>query len=157
MADERPLIKPEEYVLEDADGISHTYVLSNFDAIAGRHIISQYPMTGLPKVGDYPENEKLMFKLMSYVAVVTNSNQILRLSTPELILNHVPDFEMLAKIEIKMMAKNCSFFRNGQSLSFCDNIAQIFTKKILEMLTLSSEQSSQPEKQPTTNSEPSTT
>ncbi len=151
MTEEKPLLKPEELILEDEDGVSHKYILSNFDAVAGRHIISQYPMTGLPKVGDYAENEKLMFKLMGYVAVVTSNGSHLRLSTEALIMNHVPNFEMLAKIEMKMMEKNCSFFRDGRSLSFCDNIAQVFTKKILEMLTLSSEQSLPQEKPLTTN------
>lgn len=149
--DDKPLIKEEIFELLDEDGKKHTYLLSNFDAIAGRHIVSQYPMTALPNVGAYAENEKLMVKLMSYVAVPMPNGDKLRLSTEELVRNHVPHFEMLAKIEIKMMEKNCSFFRDGRSLNFLDTIAQVFTKKLLEILTPSSALSSQPEKPLSTN------
>lgn len=149
--EDKPFIKEELFELTDEDGKVHKYVLSNFDAVEGRRIVSQYPMTGLPKVGNYEENEKLMISLMHYVAVVTADGRKLRLSTMALINNHVPHFEMLAKIEMKMMEKNCSFFRDGRSLDFLDNIAQIFSRKILEMLTLSSERSSAQEKQPSTN------
>lgn len=155
--EERPFLKPEEFVLTDDDGKKHTYILSNFDAVAGRHIISQYPMTGLPKIGDYALNEKLMFRLMSYVAVVTNDGRKLRLDTEALINNHVPNFEMLAKLEMKMMEKNCSFFRDGRSLDFLDNIAQIITQKLSETLMLSSAPSSPQEKQVLENSGQSTT
>ncbi len=146
--DEKPFLKPEEFPLTDQDGKTHVYILSNFDAVAGRRIVSQYPMTGLPKVGDYAENEKLMLQLMSYVAAVTPDGRRLRLETEALVNNHVPDFEMLAKIEIAMMGKNCSFFRDGRSLNFCDTIMQEFAKKLLQTLTLSSPPLSEPEKPP---------
>jgi hypothetical protein len=155
--EDKPFIKEEPFNLVDEDGKEHRYILSNFDAVEGRRIVSQYPMTGLPKVGNYDENEKLMLRLMHYVAVVTSDGRKLRLSTMELINNHVPHFEMLAKIEMKMMEKNCSFFRDGRSLDFLDNLAQIFSRQILEMLTLSSGQSSGQEKQPSMSSEPSMT
>lgn len=157
MADEKPFIKEEPFSLTDEDGKVHNYILSNFDAVEGRRIVSQYPMTGLPKVGNYDENEKLMVRLMNYVAVVTVDGRKLRLSTMELINNHVPHLEMLVKLEMKMMEKNCSFFRDGRSLDFLDNLAQIFSRNILEMLTLSSERSSEPKPPPSTSSEPSTT
>lgn len=147
---ERPLLKPEEFDLFDKDeGRTKTFILSNFDAINGRKIITQYPLTAISK--DYEANEKLMFLLMSFVAVVTKDGRKLRLSTPELIMNHVPDPEMLMKLEMKMMEKNCSFFRDGRSLDLLDNIAQIFSKKIFELLTQLSGSSSQPGEQPSTN------
>lgn len=141
------LIKPEELKIIDADGKERTYILSNFDAVNGREIITQYPMTGLPKIGDYPENKRLMSKLMSYVAVVVGDKTI-RLETDALINNHVPDAENLMQIEMAMMVKNCSFFRDGRSLDFFDMLAQVFTEKFLEMLTPSSELSLPEEKQP---------
>lgn len=149
--EEKPFIKEEKFELTDVDGNVRTYILSNFDAVEGRRIVSQYPLTGLPQVGDYDENEKLMIRLMSYVAVVTKDGRKLRLSTMELINNHVPDFEMLAKIEMKMMEKNVSFFRDGRLQDYLDNLAQIVSRKVLEILTLSSERSSEPVKQPSTN------
>lgn len=154
---ERPLLKPVEFELIDEDGQARTYILSNFDAVTGREIITQYPMTGLPKMGEYAANRELMFKLMSFVAVITKDGRTLRLSTPQLVMNHVPDAEMLMKIEMKMMEKNCSFFRDGRSLDLLDNIVQLLTQKLLETLTLSSEQLLRQTKQASTNSEPSTT
>lgn len=148
---ERPLLKPEEFDLLDDEGHARTYILSNFDAVTGRQIITQYPLTGLPKIGDYVENEKLMFKLMSFVAVVTKDGRKLRLSTPELVMNHIPNAEMLMKLEMKMMEKNCSFFRDGRSLDLLDTIAQILSRKLLEILTPLSASSSPQEKPPLTN------
>ncbi len=144
------LIKPEELNITDPDGTERTYILSNFDAVNGREIITQYPMTGLPKAGDYPENKKLMNKLMSYVAVVVDDKKI-RLETDALINNHVRNADTLLQIEMAMMVKNCSFFRDGRSLDFFDMLAQMFTKKLLEILTPSSEPSLQEEKQPSMN------
>ena len=151
MTDEKPWIKPEEYRLVDPDGKEVVYILSNFDAVAGRHIVSQYPMTCIPQFGDYLENQKLMFKLMGYVGVITGDGRRLRLETEALVNNHVPHFEMLLKIEAAMMEKNCSFFQDGRGASFFENLVQIITKKALEILTPSSQQSSEPEKQPLTN------
>ncbi len=155
MSEERQLLKPEPFDLLDSDGKAKTFILSNFDAITGREIITQYPLTALPKAGDYPANRELMFKLMSFVAVVTSDGRELRLSTPELIMNHVDNGEMLMKLEMKMMEKNCSFFRDGRCLDLLDTVMQMFTKKLLETLTQSSEFLSQQEKPPTTNSGPS--
>ncbi len=148
---DRPLIKPEPFDLLDKDNKAKTFILSNFDAISGREIITQYPLTGMPKLGDYASNEKLMRRLMCFVAVVTNDGRELRLTTEALVLNHVDDTEMLMAIEMKMMEKNFSFFRDGRFLLSLDGIVQMFGKKILEILTQSSESLSQQEKQPTTN------
>lgn len=145
------LIKPEIFEIEGPDGKTLTYYISNFDAVRGREIISQYPMTAVPKFGEYEQNEKLLFKLMGYVAIKQPNGEFLRLETEALVNNHVPDWETLAKIEMAMMNKNCSFFRNGRSWDFLENIAQIFLKKASEMLTRSSEQSLQAERPPSTN------
>lgn len=154
---EKKLLKPEPFDLLDSEGKAKTFILSNFDAITGREIITQYPLTALPKAGDYPANKELMLKLMTFVAVVTADGRQLQLSTPELIMNHVDNAEMLMKIEAKMMWKNCSFFRDGRCLDLLDTVMQMFTKKLLETLTQSSDILSQQEKSATTNSEPSTT
>lgn len=150
------LIKPEEIVFKDAEGNDRKFILSNFPAVQGREIIAQYPTSGLPKVGDYGLNRDLMLKLMSYVAVDLNGT-IQRLETEALVNNHVPDWEMLGRIEMAMMEKNCSFFRDGRSSDFLEKMAQTFLLKITETLTRLSEQSSLTEQQPLTNSEQSTT
>lgn len=148
---ERPLLKPEEFDLLDGDKKAKTFIVSNFDCVAGREIITQYPLTGMPKLGDYGENQKLMFKVMSFVAVITPDGRQLRLSTPELVLNHIDNAEMLMKLEMKMMEKNFSFFKDGRFLDSLDGIVQMFAKKILEILTQSSESLSPQEKPPSTN------
>ena len=146
---EKPFLSAENFDLLDSDGTIKTFILSKFDAVTGRQILTQYPLTAVSK--NYLENEKLMFKLMGFVAVVTQDGRKLRLTTPELVMNHVPDTEMLIKIEMRMMEKNFSFFRDGRSLDLLDTIAQLFTRKILELLTPLSVSSSPQEKPPSTN------
>lgn len=140
------LIDTEERTID-----GKVYILSNFPAVQGREIVALYPLSGLPKIGDYAVNEKTMFKLMNFVAVKDVNGSPLRLSTEALVNNHVPNFETLLKIEMAMMEKNCSFFRNGKSWDFLENLGQLFLSKLQEMLTHSSLQSSPPEKQPSTN------
>lgn len=53
-----------------------------------------------------------MLKLMAYVAIETPNGPVM-LVTPELVNNHVPDFETLLKIEWAMMEYNCSFSGTG--------------------------------------------
>lgn len=158
MAEERPFLKAEEAPFKGIahDGSEITYILSNFDAVNGREIVALYPTSGMSKIGDYAVNKSTMLKLMDYVAVKMPNGDLLRLSTEALINNHVPDWETLAKIEMAMMEKNCSFFRDGRSWDFLDNMAQILLQKLSETLIRSSQQSSTQESQPTTNSEPST-
>jgi hypothetical protein len=140
------LIKPIPLVLKCEDGKERTYILSNFPAVDGREIVSKYIAANMPKIGDYKESEEIMIKLMSYVAV-KNGPVETRLSTKDLINNHCPGFEELMKIEMAMMEKNCSFFRDGRSLDFLENLTQMVARKVSEMLMLSSVQSSPTEKQ----------
>src|SRR3954469_14685036 len=105
------LIKPKPLSVADADGEIRHYIISKFNAVDGREIVAKYPISALPKLGDYAVNEEVMLKLMGFVAVQVGETQQ-RLSTRAMINNHVPDFETLAKIEMAMMEYNCSFFRN---------------------------------------------
>ena len=95
-----------------------TYTLHKFPAVAGREIITQYPITAAPKVGDYKTNEALMPKLMSYVSVPGPTAAPLFLKTQELVDNHVANFEDLMKIEWAMMEYNSSFFGQGKVFDF---------------------------------------
>jgi hypothetical protein len=156
MSEDAPLLKPTEFPIEDADGKKRVYILSNFPAVIGREIVMKYPLSAIPKLADYEVNKDVMLKLMHHVAV-DNNGQLLRLSTQALIDNHVPDYEVLLKIEMAMMEKNCSFFRNGKSWDFLENLAQVFLQRTTEMLTRLSEQSSPVEKPASTSSEQSTT
>ena len=141
------LIKPVPLTIKCEDGKERKYILSNFPAVEGREIVSKYIAANMPKVGDYAESEKIMLKLMNYVAV-ENGNVQTRLSTKDLINNHCPGFEELMKVEYAMMEKNCSFFRDGRSLDFFENLTQMVARKVSEMLMLSSVQSSPMTEQP---------
>ena len=123
------MIEPKLVVIDGKE-----FVLSKFPAIAGREIIAKYPLSGLPKIGDYNTNEETMLKLMSYVAVNAGDVPIM-LSTRGLVDNHAGSWETLAKIEVAMMEYNCSFFQNGRISTFFDDFAQKLPAWISQMLT----------------------
>lgn len=141
------LLEPKELELELPGGKKKVYTLSKFPAVAGREIVSKYPLANMPKLGDYAVSEETMLKLMSYVSVATGDTQI-TLSTRVLVDNHVPDWETLAKLEVAMMEYNCSFFRDGRLSDTLEKYARKAIQSISQMLTASSAQSSQGIKQP---------
>lgn len=142
------LLKPKEVTLADRDGGQHRYVISRLPAIAGRELVTQYPITAMPKVGDYTANEALMLKLMQYVAVVKDDGSTLQLSTRALVDNHVPDWEVLARLEVAMMEYNVSFFGDGRALTFLEAIARQAQAWITQTLIPSLRPSSQRDTQP---------
>lgn len=117
------------------------YRISKFPATVGREIVAKYPLSNMPKLGDYKVSEEIMVKLMSYVEVVLPERNI-RLSTVDLVNNHVPDWEVLAKLEWEMLQYNCSFLTNGKSLSFLEKLGHLAEQKITEILTTLSAKSS---------------
>lgn len=141
------LLEPIEKEFELPKGGKKTFVLSRFPAVAGREIVTQYPTSAMPKIGDYALNEELMLKLMCYVGVpivldgVTQS-QPLMLTTRQLIDNHVPDFETLMKIEMAMMEYNCHFFQQGKLSGIFDKLGETVQRLILKTLMDFSQQSS---------------
>jgi hypothetical protein len=134
------LLEPKEVVIKTMAGEDRTYILSKFPAIAGREIVSQYPISAVPKLGDYKTNEALMLKIMSFVAVPVENGE-LRLSTAALVDNHVPDYEALMKIEFHMMDYNTSFFSSGKVSTFLNNVEDKATAWISKTLTGLLEQS----------------
>lgn len=144
------LIKPKEISLTDADGIPRTYIISKFPAVEGREIVAKYPISALPKLGDYAVSEETMLKLMAYVAVEAGG-KLLPLTTRALVNNHVPDFELLAKIEMAMMEYNCSFFREGRISNSLQGFVQKLLASISKTLTDSSGPLSQGNRPPSTN------
>ncbi len=136
------LLQPKEIEIN-----GKTYRISKFPATVGREIIAKYPVSNMPKIGDYQVSEEIMVKLMSFVEVIAGDRSI-RLMTRELINNHVPDWEALAQLEWEMLQYNCSFLTNGKSLSFLEKLAHLAEQKISEMLTASLGKSSVRAKQP---------
>jgi len=147
MSDDIKLIKPEPFILQDENGKDIKFILSNFPAVEGVEIVSTFPMSALPKIGDLAMFQGVMLKIMGYVAVESNGVQI-RLSTKDLVNNHCQDWETYIKVIWKMMEKNCSFFRDGRGCDFFESLTQMILRKISETLIRLSEQSSPTEKQP---------
>lgn len=141
------MIEPKDIQIETQSGVK-TYVLSKFPAISGREIVTQYPISAMPRVGDYGVNEAIMMKLMSFVAVRTPEGAVIQLATRELVDNHVPDWETLAKLEMAMMEYNCSFFGNGKASTFFAKLEERARQLISSTLTDLLERSSQTDKQP---------
>lgn len=147
------LRKPVEVTVTDIDGLPHTYTLTRFDAILGREVVAKYPMSNLPKLGDYAVSEEIMLKLMSCVGVKSEGapDGVQFLATRELYKNHVPDWECGAKIERAMMEHNTSFFSKGVVSNFLSGFTPTLTRWILSILTELSAQLSQQTKPPSTN------
>lgn len=132
------LIQPTELTIGEK-----TYTLGKFPATVGREIITQYPITAMPKTGDYQTNEALMLKVMSYVAV-PGPNGLIRLTTKALVDNHVEDATALLRLEWAMLEKNFAFFANGKASGFLQGLAEKVQALILKTLTDFSAQSSAP-------------
>lgn len=150
-------IKPKEITLKDVDGEEHTYEISRFPATVGREIIAKYPITNIPKLGEYLQSEAAMMLLMSYVCKVMEDGSRLRLETRALIDNHVPDGELLLKLEFQMFSYNTSFFGIVGSPEFVPELVKKYLPLIMSTLTDYLAQSSQPDLPRSTNFAPSTT
>ena len=135
------LIQPEDIVIDTVDG-PITYVISKLPATLAREVITQYPLSALPKLGDYQRNEELMLKLMRHVGIAGKGKDgaPLVFITRALIDNHVPDFETLARLEMAMLERNCGFFRNGGASNFLKGVADKVQALILSTLTTSLQQ-----------------
>jgi hypothetical protein len=149
------LLQPKEIEIDLPDGDTRTYIISKFPAVEGREIVAKYPLSALPKLGDYQVSEDIMLKLMCFVAV-DNNGKPLRLTTRALVNNHIGSWEILAKIEMAMMEYNCSFFTNGKALTSLNELCRKAAQKISIILTDLSGPSSTPTRQPSMNSEQST-
>lgn len=144
------MIEPKQIDVKLPEGGTKQYTISKIPAIPAREIIAKYPLSGLPKVGDYAVNEETMLKMLAYVSVDISGSK-LALTTKELINNHVPDWETLARIEVAMLEYNCSFFRNGKVSTFLNSITKGLNKSIIEMLTASLQRLLEAEKRPSKN------
>ena len=135
------MIEPKEITLKTQKGDEKRYIISKFPAVAGREIVTKYPVSNVPKLGDYQQSEDVMLKLMAFTAVVTPDGTPLQLVTRELVNNHVPDWETLAKLEWAELEYNVSFFGNGLNSGFLESISQKgvawITKTLIPLLVAS--------------------
>lgn len=117
----------------------YKFVISKFDAWSGREIVTQYPLTGLPKLGDYKSNAEIALKLMCFVCADTSGGQV-ALTNVDLIKNHVPNWEVQLKLEWAMMEYNCTFFQGGRISTFFGDLGQKLPAFAFKMWTAFSEQ-----------------
>ncbi|MBR2526596.1 hypothetical protein IKE67_09050 [bacterium] len=143
------LIDPKEITI-DYEGEELKFNIGKFPATVGREIITKYPVANMPKIGDYAASEETMLKLMSYVERVY-PDRVQPLINKALVDNHIPSWEVLARIEVETINYNCTFFRNGKALDFLKKSMSLAEPKIIEMLTALSGQLSQAKKQPSKN------
>jgi len=153
------MLKPKEVTVKDMDGNERTYTITRIPATYAREIVHQYPVSALPKLGDYVVNEAMMLKMMAYVHAHTADGKTIALTTRALIDNHVPDWECLAKLELEMVNYNTSFFTSGKSLAFFESLTAKALALTSQILTDSLAASNKPSAaaQPNTNSGQSTT
>lgn len=137
------MIEPKEVEIS-----GKRFVLSKFPAVQGREIVAKYPLSAMPKLGDYAVNEEVMLKLMSYVGVPRDTGEALRLTTTALVNNHCGDWETLARVEIAMMEYNVSFFGNGNASTFLEGIVQkaqaLLSKTLMDLKAQSSPRAGPP-------------
>ena len=149
------LIKPQEVLVKDADGMDHAFIISRLPATVGREVLAKYPTSSLPKIGNYEVSAEAMKLMMKYVAKPQQDGSHIRLMTNALIDNHVPDGEALIRLEIEMLKYNTSFFGHAGSFDFRGFLQakiQQYAPLIMKTLTDLSQQSSQVDSQRTPNS-----
>lgn len=142
---------PKEIQIPDQAGNNKTFKVHKFSAYDGREIVTQYPSSGAPKIGDYKRNEELSLKMMHYVSIADEQGNEIVLVTKELVNNHTVDWETLGRLEIELMRYNCSFFQNGKASDFFTASIEQAKELITSMLTDLLGQSSQASKQQSEN------
>ncbi|MBR2392573.1 MAG: hypothetical protein IKA93_03250 [Elusimicrobiaceae bacterium] len=111
------------------------FIISKIPAVDAREIVAKYTTSNIPKVGEYDASEAVMLKMMNYVARVTPEGNHVKLQTKALVNNHVPNWEILTKIEWEMMRYNCSFFQNGKASDFLGSVMSLAKSEATQMLT----------------------
>ena len=144
------LINPKEITI-DFEGESLKFNIGKFPATVGREIISKYPVSNMPKLGDYAVSEETMLKLMSYVERVYD-DRVQPLTSRTLIDNHIPSWEVLVKLEAYMIDYNCSFFELGKVLNSLKEWKALAEPKNIKTLMDSLASLSQAEKPRSKNS-----
>lgn len=134
----------------EIDGCS--FILSKFPAVEGREIYAKYTSSNVPKLGQYEASEAIMLKMMTYVQrIPADGSDPVRLQTKALVNNHVPNWEILAKLEWAMLQYNFSFFQNGKALDFFEKLKVLAQSEVTKILTAFLGKSLPAEKQPSKN------
>lgn len=137
------MIEPKEVTIND-----RRYILSKVPAVEGREIVAKYPLSNIPKLGEYDQSEAIMLKLMAYV----QTGDGIPLTTRALVNNHVPDAHTLMMLEKEMLEYNFGFFVRALSSDFFASFSQKAERWITGTLTPLLEQLSKAAAQPSTSS-----
>ena len=129
------LIKPKNITVKDCDGGEHAFVISRLPATVGREILAKYPVSNIPKIGDYGVSTEAMQLMMKYVGIERDDGSVLRFSTQALIDNHVPDGEALIRLELEMLRYNTSFFGLAGNSDFVGSLLQKYLPLIIKTVT----------------------
>lgn len=128
------LIKPKTIMVKNRDEEEKAFIISRLPATVAREVIAKYPLSNIPKVGEYKSSEEVMLLMMQYVAVEVDGREQ-RLSTKALVDNHVDDGVQLLRLEIQMIEENTGFFGLGGNKGFLDCLIAKFSQSITPMLT----------------------
>jgi len=151
------MLKPKTVTIRNRDGVEKAFVISRVPAVEMREIVATYPLSAMPKIGDYKVNEAVMLKMLAYVGVPRDGGEPLMLTTKVLVDNHAGDWEALARLEIAMFEYNTSFFDQGVVSTFLEAMLPKVSTLISSMLTGLLEQLSQAAKRVSKNSDTTTT
>jgi len=139
---------PKEVIIDTLEGKQRAFVIHHMSAYDGRKVAVCYTQGALPKIGDYDVNEEMSLLMMRYVGVrIEGNSELLMLTTKQLVENHIPDWECLARLEMEMIKYNTSFFQNGKALSLLNQFSEKGTELVTQMLTDLLERYSQVDKQ----------
>lgn len=137
------LIKPLEIKIKDIDGIEQTFIISRLNAMLGREVIAKYPLSSMPKIGDYETNKDTMLKLIAHTQKVLPDGTKITLNSEALINNHITDGETLMKLEYEMLKYNISFLANGSIQKLAQKIKEILPNIATRILSQSLQSSFQ--------------
>lgn len=129
------LIKPQDVEIKDCEGNVKTFIISRIPAIPMREVMAKYPVSNIPKLGEYQASKEVMLLLMRYVAVRLEDGRELQLVNTALIDNHVTDGEQLLRIEYAMLQYNTSFFGQGDLSTFLRELIAKHLPSIIQTVT----------------------
>lgn len=128
------MLKPQEIVIKDIDGIDRTFIISRFPATVGMEIFYRLPISAMPKIGDFEALKVVRDDIFKHVYIKTEGGDI-ALSTVALIDNHTGDAETALKVIGAMLQHNFSFFSQGKISSFLDGLGEKVKATAQSMLT----------------------
>lgn len=124
----------KEITLDAPSGKSAKYILFKLPYTQARKVAAYYPVSNLPKLGDYQKSEEGMRILMANVGVQLENGEVQRLTTNALIDNHVTEAVIGIKLEAAALAYNFDFFGQGGLSAFLKALAKDHLPSLIQTL-----------------------